>query len=155
VGESYSIRPANAEDMEQVFNLRQQVLEDPNYPEGVREDPMDDPSYGAIQLVVVTLQGEILGAGRVHFLGSHDEAEISRLCVRPEHRRKGIGTELTDELGRHALLAGATSIELNVATEEAEHLYRQIGYTRVDKIRAGAYRMRKELARPDAEVAYI
>lgn len=61
-------------------------------------------------------------------------AEITKLLVRPEHRRRGIGRALMVEAERHAAEFGRTLITLDTANEAAEALYASLGYQRAGVI---------------------
>lgn len=63
-------------------------------------------------------------------------AEITKLLVGPEHRRRGFARALMVEAEKHAAGLGRTLITLDTASEAAEALYASLGYQRVGTIPA-------------------
>ncbi len=72
---------------------------------------------------------ETVGAARGAVVG--DLLHVARLTVLPAHRRRGLGTELMNGLGRWAARHGATRCVLQVETNNATALalYRGLGFT--------------------------
>ncbi len=55
-------------------------------------------------------------------------AEVTKLLVHPDFRRRGIGRALMVEIERHANEMGRTLITLDTASDGAEALYASLGY---------------------------
>jgi len=72
--------------------------------------------------------GDVLGFGIM--LYGIDEAHLSLLCVRPDHRRRGLGSYLLVWLEKSALTAGICRIAAEVRADNraAIEFYRQQGY---------------------------
>ena len=60
-----------------------------------------------------------------------DEADISRICVEEEFRRRGIAAKLLTELLRQSREAGAAKFFLEVRKSNlaARNLYKRMGFT--------------------------
>jgi ribosomal-protein-alanine N-acetyltransferase len=73
--------------------------------------------------------------GFVGFWMLVDEAHISTLGVHPEHRQKGIGTQLLLEAIRQGIAMGARLVTLEVrqSNQSAINLYRKHGFEVVGK----------------------
>jgi len=88
------------------------------------------------QILVAEIAGKIVGY--VFFLSRaefpletrYTWASINELYVHPEHRRKGIATELMKQAFKHLKSMGVTYMRLNVMTENhaAIELYRKLGF---------------------------
>ncbi|MEM8914642.1 MAG: GNAT family N-acetyltransferase [Pseudomonadota bacterium] len=62
-------------------------------------------------------------------------ADVSKLLVHPDHRRKGLGNALMARLEERALEAGRTLLTLDTRTgDSAEPLYKGLGYQVVGSI---------------------
>jgi ribosomal protein S18 acetylase RimI-like enzyme len=77
---------------------------------------------------------------------------IQNLSVDPEHRGKGIGTQLLEYASSHSIEKGIQSLYLDVDLEnsKARNLYERMGFRVIRKIRLlfpclGVYRMEKKL----------
>ena len=72
-----------------------------------------------------------------------DEAEVQTLAVDPAHRRRGLGQGLVDAVALHAVSAGANSLFLEVASDNAAalSLYSRAGFAEVGR-RPAYYRRR-------------
>ena len=110
-------------------------------------DPAQSISADAAELVapaglllVARLRGEPVGCGALKF-HTGAPAELKRMWVASEARGLGLGRRLLQELEKHALGAGATSIHLetNRSLTEAIALYRASGYTEVSAFNAEPY----------------
>lgn len=115
--------PETAEDFEQYYALRWEVLRGPwGQP---RESEKDEHEGDAIHLMA--WNDEILvGVGRLHF-NSPTEAQIRYMAVKENCRNAGIGAEILRELERRAEQRGAGHISLN-ARDRAVSFYQKHGY---------------------------
>jgi ribosomal protein S18 acetylase RimI-like enzyme len=79
------------------------------------------------------------GAFAVGLLVPHDdaEAEMKRIYVRPEHRRHGVGTAVTNELVSIARELGYRSVVLDVmaSRHSAVGLYERVGFVPIASYR--------------------
>ena len=62
---------------------------------------------------------------------SNGICEMKRLFIRPEYRRKGIGTALCEALMEQAKKAGYTYMRLATALEVPQALYRSLGFKKI------------------------
>lgn len=85
-----------------------------------------------------TLDGEIVGYAGLWFV--LDEAHLTAIAVREEHRRRSIGHRLLTAALELALEKGATlmTLEVRVSNREAQALYEKFGFARVG-VRRGYY----------------
>ena len=84
---------------------------------------------------------------RGHFPTSLHRAEVAKLMVAPSARRRGIASQLMDELEKRAVTIGIELLVLDTrAGEPVEILYQRRGYTRTGhvphwmKYRDGSYK---------------
>ena len=90
-------------------------------PEGDRDGRDEE----AVQLVAVDANGAVVGTCRVLVDGRR--GRFGRLCVRSDHRRRGLAARLLAEAEREARAAGCTEIGLHAQTD-ALTLYADRGY---------------------------
>ena len=62
---------------------------------------------------------------------SDDICEMKRLFIRPENRRKGIGTALCEALMEEAKTAGYTHMRLATVLEGAKAFYHSLGFNKI------------------------
>jgi ribosomal protein S18 acetylase RimI-like enzyme len=113
----YLGRPASVEEVDLVM----------------REYPSDDltPPNGA--LIVADAGGEAVGCGGVR-LCADGIAELTRVHVCSEWRRRGVGAGIVHEAERHAVEHGRTRMRLDVRSDliEARAMYARLGYREVN-----------------------
>ena len=85
------------------------------------------------------VDGKIVGYACVRTI--YEEAQICNVAVLPEHRRKGIATNLLNAVAAFGTEKGCQRVELevNVANLPAVELYRKCGY-KEEGIRKNFYR---------------
>jgi ribosomal-protein-alanine N-acetyltransferase len=86
--------------------------------------------------------------GVVGYVGSQtvmDETDMMNVAVHPDHRRKGIGQQLIDELVRRLEKQGSVSLTLEVRAynEPAKQMYEKLGFAIAGR-RPNYYRNPKE-----------
>lgn len=86
--------------------------------------------------------------GVVGYVGSQtvmDETDMMNVAVHPDHRRKGIGQQLIDELVRRLEKQGSVSLTLEVraSNEPAKQMYEKLGFAIAGR-RPNYYRNPKE-----------
>jgi predicted GNAT family N-acyltransferase len=118
------IRPHTAQQWQQYYQLRWQVLRAPwKQPEGSERDTLEARSE---HVMVLSKTGQALGVGRVHF-NNKDEAQIRYMAVIPQARGQGVGAKLLGELEAIARQHGAQVMVMD-ARENAVGFYAQHGY---------------------------
>jgi len=93
----------------------------------------DDVAPGTGAFFVVRLDGAPIGCGAVRKLNA-DEAELKRMFVRPEARKRKIGAAIVDALETEARALGAKRLLLETALylESAVRMYERAGFTPID-----------------------
>jgi ribosomal-protein-alanine N-acetyltransferase len=78
--------------------------------------------------MIMELEGTIIGYGGMWLI--IDEAHITNIAVREQHRGLGYGKKLLREMMRTALWLGARrmTLEVRVSNERAQALYRKMGF---------------------------
>jgi acetyltransferase len=97
-----------------------------------------DLAAGKRVLIAAMEQGRVIGSAQLELAGranaSH-RAEVQRLIVHRDARRRGIGRALMAALEEHARRIGRTLLVLDTREgDPSEALYEQCGYTRVGAI---------------------
>lgn len=109
------------------------------------------PPRGAF-VVLVDDDGRTVAGGGLRPL-SDDTAELKRMWTAPEHRRRGHARTLVQALEAVARDRGYTRVRLETgpAQPEALALYRQLGFTEVDKygVHEEAFGFERSLTTPD------
>ncbi len=140
------IVPKTSADLESYFGLRWRVLREPwDLPRGSERDDREDES---IHLMVRSVTGEALAAGRLH-LNSPTEAQVRFMAVDPTAQGRGLGSMVLRNLEDRARAAGARRMILN-ARESALRFYELHAYkveAPADRLFGGVdhWRMSKEL----------
>jgi len=93
----------------------------------------DDVAPGTGAFFVVRLDGAPIGCGAVRKLNA-DEAELKRMFVRPEARKRKIGAAIVDALETEARALGVKRLLLETALylESAVQIYERAGFTPID-----------------------
>jgi N-acetylglutamate synthase-like GNAT family acetyltransferase len=113
----------SADDLEQAFKLRWEVLRKPwNQPRGSEQDEQEATSFTAI----AQANGITVATGRVQLI-SPLVAQIRYMAVHPEWQGKGAGRQVLHLLEKQAGKLGAEMIVLN-ARENAISFYQRNGY---------------------------
>ncbi|WP_336776314.1 ribosomal protein S18-alanine N-acetyltransferase [Paenibacillus sp. MMO-58] len=78
--------------------------------------------------MVMEHDGQIIGYGGMWVIV--DEAHVTNIAVRADHRGQGLGERLLTELQRTAAFFGANkmTLEVRVSNEIAQGLYRKLGF---------------------------
>lgn len=88
---------------------------------------------GALILLIVKVEGSIAGSVQLDSDTPPNQphrAEVAKLLVHPDFRRRGIARKLMIEIEKHAKRLGRTLITLDTAGDNAERLYLSLGYER-------------------------
>jgi len=107
-----TVRAATSEDLPAVSELLDGGLDDPN-------------------ILVVEREREVIGT--VRLIPEGDTAGVYGFVIRPDHRGRGIGRDVLRRLCLMARADGATSVNLEVATDNdrALNVYTSLGFTQV------------------------
>ena len=97
-----------------------------------REKVMPGAWAGTRRVLVARLDGEIAGTVQVDLAtpaNQRHRAEVSKLLVHPDSRRRGLGRALMVAVEGQARVAGRTLLTLDTRTgDAAEALYLSLGY---------------------------
>ncbi|MEM8743609.1 MAG: GNAT family N-acetyltransferase [Pseudomonadota bacterium] len=92
---------------------------------------------GSRVVLVAYVEGRLAGSVQLDCATPPNQphrAEVAKLLVDPEFRRRGIARALMVEIERHAKERGRTLLTLDTASDGAEALYTSLGYERVGVI---------------------
>jgi predicted GNAT family N-acyltransferase len=122
---SYIVRFAStSEDRDAAFSLRRDVFEvEQNVPRPLDRDPYDTK---ANHVVAYDDAGVCVGTGRVVRVDTRT-GQIGRMVTAAEHRRRGIGAAVLEQLERIASLQGLRELVVH-SQLPAEPFYRSRGY---------------------------
>lgn len=128
----FQLRQMTHEDMPAVIALEKAAFRNPWSPELLRRELDHEWS-------TILLAEEPQPSGSRNLLGLaifwivQDEVHVLNVAVAPEHRRRGVGRVLMDEVlarGRHRLCSLAT-LEVRRSNEAAIGLYKSLGFRSV------------------------
>jgi ribosomal-protein-alanine acetyltransferase len=130
----YEIRPLTRDQLPEVLRLNIRCFRNgDNYTKHTFDYLLNQPrtlSYRA-----VTDRGEMAGFAFV-MVNEHNAAHLTTIGVAPEHRRRGIAEQLLkhieDALSERDV--GTIMLEVRVGNTAAQRLYREAGYTTVQRI---------------------
>jgi [ribosomal protein S18]-alanine N-acetyltransferase len=128
----FLIRQMTHEDMPAVITLEQAAFRNPWSPELLRREL--DHEWSTILLVEEPQPGghqRLLGLAIFWIV--QDEVHVLNVAVAPEHRRRGVGRAVMDEVlgrGRHRRCVLAT-LEVRRSNEAAIGLYKSLGFRTV------------------------
>jgi ribosomal protein S18 acetylase RimI-like enzyme len=122
-----STRPATVEDIQLVAQLDETCF---NVPAETATSHLATVLGGqsAHQMSVITLNKQPIG--KIQVLPVGQEMFISAFCIWPEHRRKGIGTQVLSQIVAGLLADGWQHISLEVETknQQALKIYQRAGF---------------------------
>lgn len=100
---------ASTADLDAGYALRHSVFEiEQKIPRPLDRDPFD---LSADHVVAFDENGRCIGTGRAVRMDSRT-CQIGRMAVAPEHRRKGVGSQVLEALERMATLRGLRELFL-------------------------------------------
>lgn len=117
------IRPMSGEDLAAVA-----ALERAHQPRPWSETVFREELDGDGRIYVVTeADHTVVGFGGIMVVG--DEAHVTNLLVDPEHRGRGVATEMMGTLIRSSIALGARhlTLEVRARNEAARRLYARLG----------------------------
>lgn len=125
----YSIVPAHLRDLGELREIEQICFGSDAWP---LLDLISILTMGGIVRLKAVVNGKMAG-----FVGGDTHRDegigwITTICVKPEYRRVGIGSDLLEQCERQM---GQPAVRLSVKTTNtsAIHLYQQKGYRQVDR----------------------
>jgi ribosomal-protein-alanine N-acetyltransferase len=128
----FQLRQMTHEDMPAVIALEKAAFRNPWSPELLRREL--DHEWSTILLAEEPQPGGSRNLlGLAIFWIVQDEVHVLNVAVAPEHRRRGVGRVLMDEVlarGRHRLCTLAT-LEVRRSNEAAIGLYKSLGFRSV------------------------
>jgi len=120
--------PETAEEWNQYFDLRWQLLREPwQQARGSEKDELEENSIHRCALV----DGKIVAVGRFHFLNPK-EAQIRYMAVMSEFQQQGIGQSLLQSLEARAVESSVNLMTLN-ARENAVAFYKKNNYVLIEE----------------------
>lgn len=135
----WAIRPMTADDVHVVTAVERRAFSRPWRRETFRRLVEET----AVVVRVAEEAGEVVGYGVL--IAAADQGEIANLAVDPQHRNRGLGRGLLDELLSAARAAGVARVflEVRVSNDAARHLYASRGFEAVGR-RPDYYREPRE-----------
>ena len=116
--------PKTAEEFEQYYQLRWQVLRQPwGQSLGSERDNLEQESY---HRMVVDENSKVLAVGRLEKISQYS-GQIRFMAVCPSAQGQGLGRQIIEALEQQAKKLGITNITLN-AREKALSFYQKLGY---------------------------
>jgi len=131
---TYSIRPLTLEQLPEVLRLNLRCFRNgDNYTKHTFDYLLNEPR--TLSYRMVTPADEIVGFAFV-MVNENNAAHLTTIGVAPEHRRRKIAVNLLnhieDSLRRREV--GTIMLEVRVSNTSAQDLYRQTGYSVVQRI---------------------
>jgi ribosomal-protein-alanine N-acetyltransferase len=136
------IRPATAEDLEEIVLLEREVPEAPHWSRAEYEGMVGRSGTGVRRcLLVAKVDGTLAGFAVAKVVNAAVPAELESVVVRGSTRRTGLGAGLCRAIIEWCRSEGAESIELDVrlANRAARALYLRLGFVE-EGVRRGYYR---------------
>lgn len=111
--------------LEKEFNIRQEVfVKEQGVPPEVELDDFDT-LHAPCKHILVEVDGEAVGTGRVRFVDEFGKLE--RICVLKQHRNLGLGKVIVKELEQIAREQGMKKVKLH-SQSHAKEFYEKLGY---------------------------
>lgn len=139
-----SIRPATAEDLDEIVLLEREVAEAPHWSRAEYESMLgkaEEKSGMQRSLLVAEVNVTLVGFAVGKVVNAAVPAELESIVVRASARRMGLGAHLCRAVIDWCRRRGAASLELEVrsANLPARALYERLGFV-VEGVRKGYYR---------------
>jgi ribosomal-protein-alanine N-acetyltransferase len=124
-----TIRRMTREDLDEVARLEKICFSDP----WSRKCFEEELEQQFCMPLVIMRDGRIVGYASLWHV--EEQMEIANFAVSPEHRRRGIGRRLMQEVLLESKEKGCTSVVLSVRESNlpAENLYREFGFKEVGR----------------------
>ena len=125
----YTKRPSELRDVDMMSAIERVCFTVPWSRESIEQTVKSDAAY----CVSVLCGDDVVGYG--FSVTVADESEILNLAVSPEHRRRGIGRLILDEMLKGAASSGAKTayLEVRESNKAASALYESEGFTVVGR----------------------
>lgn len=150
-----NVREATPADQEAVLELFRSMDWDRPWPR-----PEIEPAHLEDKLVLVAEDdGEVVGFA-FGDMTTHGRAHLNVACVRPENRRRGVGSALVSEFAARALASGSehVTLDVDVTNDVGQLVWQRLGFTEYSKrlfARAEALEARAGAAEPGESYASI
>ena len=131
---AYAIRPLTIANLPEVLRLNIRCFRNgDNYTKHTFEYLLNDGK--TLSYRVVTPTDEMVGFAFV-MVNENNAAHLTTIGVAPEHRRRGMARLLLDQVEKalRTREIGTIMLEVRVANVAAQRLYRELGYTTVQRI---------------------
>jgi ribosomal-protein-alanine N-acetyltransferase len=121
------VEPMRRRHVARVLEIEREAYPKP-WTTTVFHDELDQVGTGHRHYLVARDGRAVLGYGGLMFVV--DEAHVTNIAVRPDHRRAGIATRLLGELADVAVARGcaAWTLEVRASSHGAQELYRRFGF---------------------------
>lgn len=118
-------RSMTLDDVTSIVAIEQEAFATPWTPEAFKNELT---SNMFARYMVMENDGVLIGYGGMWVIV--DEAHVTNIAVRADHRGKGLGERLLTELQQTAAYFGASkmTLEVRVSNEIAQRLYRKLGF---------------------------
>ncbi|MDI6910096.1 ribosomal protein S18-alanine N-acetyltransferase [Nocardioides sp.] len=129
-----TVRPAAADDLPAVSALEHECLGADAWSEGLLAEGIRG-ALPTVSYLVAEVDGRVVGHAVTSVV--EDVAELQRIAVGAEHRRRGLASALLDEVVATARAGGADRLLLEVREDNAGALafYAARGFVEVDRRR--------------------
>ena len=127
-----TVRPATADDVAAVAALELTSFPEDAWPAGYLADAVAGLLHGT-GILVAELDGVLIGHAVTSVV--YEIAELQRIAVAPEHRRRGIAGLLLAAVREQAAAQGAPALLLEVRETNAGALafYERAGFVEIDR----------------------
>ncbi len=124
-----SIRFATREDAQRIAEMSRDHIENGLGWSWTRDRVLRSLRHRDTNAVVAMRDADRAGFAIMKY--GDEEAHLLLLAIQPEHRRRGVGSELVEWLERSAQVAGIgrITLEARASNEAARAFYRRLGYS--------------------------
>lgn len=126
-----AIRITTEQELEQAFKIRREVFVNEQGVSAEEEYDRYDKLHGPCEHVLLTYEGEPVGAGRLRVVDGYGKLE--RICILKPYRKYGLGKFIVKSLEDIAREKGLSKTKLN-GQIQAEGFYHKLGYQTVSDI---------------------
>lgn len=126
-----AIEPLRRRHLDQVLAIERVSYPTP-WSRSVFQSEIDQVRGGSREYVVARRGRAVVGYAGLWIVPDPDgdQAHVTNIAVRPDHRRGGVATALMLELARRAIQRGCTAwtLEVRASSTGAQELYRSFGF---------------------------
>ncbi|WP_059104792.1 GNAT family N-acetyltransferase [Shouchella shacheensis] len=121
----------NENDLERAFAIRKEVFVDEQHCPVEDEFDSFDQLEADCDHLLVTLNGEAVGTGRIRYV--ENVGKLERICICKAYRAKGIGKVIVKGLEDVARQKGVAAAKLH-GQQHAEGFYHRLGYKTASEV---------------------